>query len=142
MKPYQEDGNDDAYFFIEIPYLDLQKLNTFCETHSLKLRLKYATQSEIISSESLEVISASLQQLFTPSLTSYVDKFIQRAEPIPITARYAVVCIMTTPTNYRTMGLLGSYYKKHGEEWKFYRFPSEEPSEADLSQLDGNILKF
>ncbi len=139
MKPYQEDGNDDAYFFIEVPYLDLQKLNNFCETNSLQLRLKYDTLSEIISSDSSEIISASLQQLFTPSLTSYVDKFIQRAEPIPIVARYAVVCIMTTPTNYRTMGLLGSYYKKHGEEWKFYRFPSEEPSEADLSQLDGKI---
>jgi len=140
MKPYQEEGNDDAYFFIEIPYLDLEKLNTFCETNSLKLNLRYATQAEIISQESSTIISDSLKQLFTPSLTSYVDKFIQRAEPIPITARYAVVCILTTPTNYRTMGLLGSYYKKHGEEWKFYRFPLEEPSESELSQLDGLLI--
>lgn len=35
------------------------------------------------------------------------------------------------------MGLLGSYYKKHGEQWKFYRFPVEEPSKEELSQLDG-----
>ena len=95
---------------------------------------------EEILSDSTNVVDESLKRLFTSELTSYVETYIERAEPIPINAHYAVVCILTTPTNYRTMGLIGSYFKKHGESWRFYRFPLEEPSKEELAQLDGKIL--
>ena len=137
MQPYQEKNNDDAYFFVEIPYLDLEKLHGFCQENSIStnLQLKYISSQDILSLD-------SMKELFTPELTCFVQKYIEKAEPIPIKARYAVVCILTTPTNYRTMGLIGSYYKKHGEQWKFYKFPLEEPSIDELSQLDGKIILF
>jgi len=140
MKPYQESDNNDAYYFVEIPYLDLQKLNNFCLTYSIKLNLKYASLEEILSCDSSVPIHDSLQTLFTPELISYTEKYISGIEPIPVNSRYAIVCIMTTPTNYRTMGLLGSYYKKHGEQWKLYRFPVEEPTREELSQLNGLLI--
>ena len=139
MMPYQETNSDDAYFFIEVPYLDLDKLKASCNEFSINLNLKYATMEEILS-DSTNTIDTSLKGLFTSELTSYVEIYIIRAEPVIIKARYAVVCILTTPTNYRTMGLLGSYFKKHGEDWRFYRFPLEQPSKEELEQLDGKIL--
>jgi len=142
MKPYQEADNNDAYYFVEIPYLDLQKLNSFCKTHSIKLNVKYSTLEEITSCDPSHNLHNSLQNLFTSNLISYVEKYIKGAEPIPVKGRYAIVCIMTTPTNYRTMGLFGSYYKKHGEEWKLYRFPLEVPTKEELSQLNGKLYPF
>src|SRR5688572_30025581 len=111
MQLYQEKDNDDAYFFVEIPYLDLERLHAFCSEYSIKLELKYVSREEILSSDSSNNIHESLKQLFTCDLTSFVEQYIERGEPVPIKARYAVICIQTTPTNYRTLGLLGSYYK-------------------------------
>jgi len=142
MQPYQENNNDDAYYFVEIPYVNLDKLHAFCQDNSInpELRLRYATPQEILCSDPSFQIDASMKHLFTPDLTCFVQRYIEKAEPIPIKARYAVVCILTTPTNYRTMGLIGSYYKKHGEQWKFYRFPLEEPTIEELGQLDGLLI--
>ena len=136
---YQDSHSEDAYYFVEVPYMDLEKFHEFCLTYSIcpNLSLKYFSLEEILSDTPSLKIYKSFKDLFTPSLVSHIEKYIINSEPIPIKAHYAVVCILTTPTNYRTMGLLGSYYKKFGEQWKFYRFPLEEPTELDLKDLDG-----
>ena len=42
MQPYQEADSDDAYYFMELPYLDLNKLKGSCDEFAIKLNLKYA----------------------------------------------------------------------------------------------------
>lgn len=87
MKPYQEPGSDDAYFFVEIPYINLEKRHSLCQELSFGLNLKYVSREEILASEPSDNIHKDLGELFTPQLNSYVEKYIENAEPVPIAAR-------------------------------------------------------
>ena len=135
MIPFQDETNN-AYFFVEIPFIDTDKFNQFCLEHSFDLQLNYFEIQDIFL-QSNDYVSTETHSIFQQSLQEFVEKHIVMAEPIPIKARYAVICIYTTPTNYRTMGILGSCFKKYGEEWKFYRFPLEEPTDEELNTFDG-----
>jgi len=138
MKPYQ-DESDSAYFFFEVPYINVEKFHDFCKELSLNLEVQYVSREDIISNKS-GLIYEGLSKLFTPNLNAFVETYIEK-NIIPRTiGRYAVLSIVTTPTNYRTLGLLGSYFKKHGEEWKCYRYPVQEPTEEEILQLDGTFF--
>jgi len=138
MKHYQ-DETDAAYFFIEIPYVDLERLHTFCKDLPLSLELKYATRQELISNE-FGLFSDALTGLFNKRFSDFVEKYIELNETPALVGRYAVLSIVTTPTNYRTLGLLSSYFKKHGEQWRCYRYPVEEPTEQELLTFDGIFI--
>jgi len=134
MLPFQDETNN-AYFFVEIPYIETNKFNQFCNENSFDLQINYFEIQNVLQKS--DNISEETHSIFEQPLRSYVEKYIENAEPIPISARYGVICIYTTPTNYRTMGILGSCFKKHGEEWKFYRYPLEEPTDDELCMFDG-----
>ncbi len=138
MKHYQ-DETDAAYFFIEIPYIDLERIHTFSKDLPISLELKYATRQEIISNE-FGLFSDALTGLFNKRFSDFVEKYIELGEMPALVGRYAVLSIVTTPTNYRTLGLLSSYFKKHGEQWRCYRYPVEEPTEQELMTFDGRFL--
>ncbi len=135
MKPYQ-DETDDAYYFFEFPLINLQKFHDFCNCIGLKLEIAYFTREEIHLDDSKK-FSPKLTKLFNKNLNKFVETYIENNEKPPVKGRYAILSIVTTPTNYRTLGLVGSYFKKHGEEWKCYRFPSVEPSKEEILQFDG-----
>ena len=138
MIPYQDDTNSN-YYFVEIPFVDTNKFNQFCLENSINLQIKYNTMVDFCTQENHEDVSQQTRLLYMDdSLNDFIQTYIERAEPIPIKSKYAVICIYTTPTNYRTMGILGSCFRKHGEQWRFYRFPIEEPTDEELSSLDGN----
>ena len=59
---------------------------------------------------------------------------------MPVYSRYGVLVIYTTPTNYRMMGILGSAFRKFGEEWIIYKYPIEEPTEEDMKTWDGKRI--
>lgn len=135
MQHYQNES-DSSYFFVEIPYIDTNKFNEFCNDHGINLQVVYYSMDDILLDISKHILDKTIN-IFDDSLQAFVKKHIERAEPIPIKARYAVICILANPTNYRTMGILGSCFKKQGENWKFYQFPIERPTDEELSQLDG-----
>jgi len=137
MKPYQ-DESDEAYFFFEIPYIDVERFHNFSKDLPINLEVKYFSRDEIISNNS-GLISEKLSKLFTKDLNTYVETYIEKNLVPRTIGRYAVLSIVTTPTNYRTLGLLGSYFKKHGEEWRCYRYPVQEPTEEEIVQFDGKI---
>jgi len=136
--PYQNQ-TDDAYYFVEFPYIDTTKLNNYCADCKVQLEVAYKTRQEIISDDGT-TIDPKLGRLFDDDLTTFVEKYIENGEPIPIKAHYAVLVIYTTPTNYRVMGILGSNFKKFGEQWKVYKYPLEQPTEQEISQWNGIIL--
>jgi len=141
MIPYQDETNSN-YYFVEIPRVDTDKFNQFCLENNISLQIKYSSLIDFCTQEdNPEEISSLTRSLYMDdSLNSFIQTYIERAEPIPIKANYAVICIYTTPTNYRTMGILGSCFRRHGEQWRFYRFPIEEPTDEELSTLDGKIF--
>lgn len=138
IKPYQ-DETDAAFFFVEIPYIDLEKFHSFCKELPINLELAYLTREEIIQNKS-GLVHPSLHILFEEKqFNLFVETYIEKGVPPAIIGRYAVLSIVTTPTNYRTLGLLGSYFKKHGEIWRCYRYPVEEPTEEEILQFDGKF---
>ena len=103
MQHYQDDS-DSSYFFVELPYIDTNKFNRFCSEHAIDLQVSYCSMETILQ-ENNDYISPNTVSLFTNgSFQNFIQRHIESSDPIPIKARYAVICIYTTPTNYRTMG--------------------------------------
>ena len=140
MISYQ-DESDAATYFIEVPFINLEKFDSLCKELSIKLELQYFGKDEIISNIN-GLISSNLSNLFNIQLTAFIDKHIEERADYVVKGRYAVLSIVTTPTNYRTLGLLASYFKKHGEQWRHYRYPVEEPTEQEIVQFDGEFFSF
>jgi len=136
--PYQNES-DEAYYFVEIPFLNVEKLNQFAAETGIALEVMYQSRLQIMS-ENESFADKKLKSLFTDDFTAFVQKYIESQEPIPTLGRYGVLVIYTTPTNYRILGILGSLFKKFGEEWKVYKYPLEEPDEEEMSQWNGKKI--
>ena len=56
MIPYQDETNNSAYYFIEVPFIDTNKFNQFCSENSLPLQVSYSTLPEILFNSNENIV--------------------------------------------------------------------------------------
>jgi len=137
-----QDESNTATYFIEIPMLDLEKLEEFAEARGLSHRFRYFTVEEMLGQKS-EQVSRKLKEILNENfeLHAYIEKYITENEVIENTESYALICCEMFLKSYLLHGLHYSFFKKHGESWKFYKaYERELPSEEDLKKLKGIII--
>lgn len=137
-----QDESNTATYFIEIPMLDLEKLEEFAEARGLTHRFKYLTVEEMLGQKS-EQASRKLKEILNENfeLHAYIDKYITNNEAIENTESYALICCEMFLKSYMLHGLHYSVFKKHGESWRFYKaYERELPSDEELKKLKGIII--
>jgi len=137
-----QDNSNTATYFVEIPMLDLEKLEEFAECCAIPHRFRYFTAEEMFCQRAEEV-NRKLKEILNEKfeLRDYLNKYIVNNEPIENTEMYGLICCEMFLKSYMLHGLHYSVFKKHGEVWKFYKaYEKELPSEEDLKKLKGIII--
>ena len=139
---FQEDESNCGYFFVEVPLLDLNRLQELNETFEIKTKYQYfdypsllEEKSDSVNPELLDMISKNIK------LRTYIDKFLVKREQIEYTETYVYLMCGTNMGNGRLDGLYSSFFRKHGERWlTFYPFLGQYPTENEIAQAKGVIV--
>jgi GMP synthase-like glutamine amidotransferase len=137
-----QDSSNTATYFIEIPMLDVEKLEEFAESRRMAHRFQYFTMEEMLGHKS-EEIHRNLKELLQEEydLIDYLDKYIISNEPIETTEYYGLICCEMFLKSYMLHALHFSVFKKHGESWRFYKaFEKDLPTDQDLKKLKGIVI--
>jgi len=137
-----QDSSNTATYFVEVPMLDVEKLEEFAESRGLTHKFKYFSMQEMLNQRSEEV-NRKLKEILSVNfeLQNYIEKYISNNETIENAECYALICCEMFIKSYMLHCLHYSVFKKHGESWRFYKaYEKELPSEEDLKKLKGIII--
>lgn len=139
---YFQDSSSVATYFVQVPLINLDKVNQFAEDKGLVHRFKYFTIEELLVEKTQEVNRSLKEILYEGSeLMGYLQKYIVDYEPVQITSTYGVICCEMFLRTYLFHALHFPVFKKHGEAWRFYKaYEKDLPSEEDLKSLKGLII--
>jgi len=137
-----QDNSNTATYFVEIPMMDLEKVEEFAESRAIKHRFKYFTMDEILTPRN-EDINRKLKETLHENheLLSYVEKYIINNEPIETQEVYGLVCCEMFIKTYMLHALHFSFFKKHGEVWRFYKaYEKDLPTDEELKNMKGLVI--
>lgn len=138
---FQDDSNTATYF-IEVPMLDLQRLDEFSQTRAITHKFEYFTLEDMLVERSQE-INRKLKGLLLDNhgFKNYLVKYIINNEPVEITDSYGVICCEMFLKSYMLHALHFPTFKKHGETWRFYKaYEKDLPTDDELKRLKGLII--
>jgi len=121
--------------------LSLEAINEIAKAKELDFRMGYYTLDEILDSENRE-ICPKLRGCFENSkLLAYTKKFIIEGEAIEIKEHYAVISCEPKVNTFMMHALHYPIYKKHGEQWTFYKaFKGDFPTDEELKKFKGVLI--
>ena len=137
-----QDASNTATYFVEIPMLDIQKLDEFSQSRAITHKFEYFTLEEMLIQRS-EDVARGLKELLLDNheLRNYLIKYIINNEPIETTESYGVICCEMFLKSYLLHALHFPIFKKHGESWRFYKAHEKDlPTDEELKKLKGLII--
>jgi len=137
-----QDSSNTATYFVEIPMMDLEKVEEFAESRAINHHFRYFTMDEILTPRN-EDINRKLKETFyeNDELLAYVEKYIINNETIEIQEIYGLLCCEMFLKTYILHALHFSFFKKHGEVWRFYKaFEKDLPTDEELKTMKGLVI--
>jgi len=136
-----QDQSGCATYFIEFPLLSMEALREVAQKKGLSFKLAYKTLGEIMDTENDEVCPKLRECFNNQKLQAYTKRYIEEAQPIEITDRYAIISCEPKVDTYMMHVIHYCIHKKHGEEWRFYRaFRGEIPTDEEIKSFKGVII--
>jgi GMP synthase-like glutamine amidotransferase len=139
---FQEEESSCAYFFIELPKLDLERVSQAVEKLGLPFQYKYFSAEEISECQDGEIDQHLIHLISRNNkLNAYINNYIINREIITEQETYIWLLCNPTMKNGRLFAIYSSFLKKHGERWRVYNvFQGEFPTEEELSQAKGVVI--
>jgi len=138
LHTYQGDQGTVSYF-VELPMLNVEFTNDTAQNKGMSLEVKYFTLEEIKNKEN---ISKELTTtLHNTELITYIEDHIIKLEPIETKDHFAVISCDPMAKTFMLNSLHYSVFKKHGENWRFYRaYEGDLPTEEELKKIKGIVI--
>jgi len=139
---FQENESNCAYFFIELPMFDLNRVHQAIQLLKWPLEFRYYTLEDIMTNTHKE-IDPLVWDLCknNKKLISYINTFIIRQTPMVYTETYIFMRCTSNESKTWLDATHSSYFRKHGERWlTFYPSRNEYPTDEDLSTAKGIII--
>jgi len=138
---YQIPKSNTAIYFIEIPAINIPKLNDFCREKQLPFEFLQATYESIINDED-DRISSSLRPFISQfGLKEFIQEYIIKQKPVIFTKSYGMFVCQPKIKNNKYQALYYSCFKKFGEKWTFYHIPEYElPTAEELAEFNAVVI--
>ncbi len=139
---FYQDSSNTATYFVEIPMLDLEKIEEFTQSRDIPVSFKYFTADELLTPRN-ENLNRKLRDIITNNkdLLTYLERFIINNEPSENKKYYGLICCEMFLKSNILHALHFSFFKKHSESWRFYKaYEKDLPTDEELSQLKGLVI--
>jgi GMP synthase-like glutamine amidotransferase len=135
---YQDDQRIVSYF-VELPLLNTEVINEVAKNKGMSLEVKYFTLEEILQKENISEDLTTILQ--TPDLNTYIENHIIKEEPIETKDHFAVISCDPMAKTFMLNSLHYSVFKKHGENWRYYRaYEGDLPTDEELKKIKGIVI--
>ena len=116
-------------------------MNSVAKKKNIDFEPRYFTIDEVLRADNREVSGNLRSCLADVKLLEYMKRFVINDESIEIKEHYAVLACDPILNKSVIPSLFYSAFKKHGEEWKFYKvYEGEFPSDEQLRKTTGILI--